>query len=88
MQTHDDSVRESFNLSHQQLVLEKQPKQLWLLKGFLIVLYIPAIVLFVWSYMRWSNFQHPRPREHYIYPDMIPCKSEHGKKWIREQKAY
>lgn len=76
LKIHDDSPRNSLDFVHQQLALEKRFKRVWLLKWSLVVLYIPAIILFVWSYLRWSNFQHPRPLKHYICPEMIPCKSE------------
>jgi len=72
LENQDDSLRGSLDEIDERLQLQRQSKQLYWLKLSLVILYVPAIVLFVLSYTRWSTASHPRPREHYIYPDMIP----------------
>lgn len=79
----DGSHEDSLDLGYQKPVQGKHLGHVPWLRWSFLVLYIPAIALFAWSYVRWSNFQ--QPREHYVCPDMIPCKLEHTSIQVREK---
>ena len=64
-----------YQYDHELLLLKKNIRHTWWLKVVLILLLLPTIILFVLSYLQWSGSRHPRPRQHYIYPDMILSES-------------
>ena len=62
---------DGLEINHQLLLLKKNVRQTRWLKVILVLLYIPSVALFALSYLQWSGFRHPRPRQNYTYPDMI-----------------
>ena len=66
-----DKGSESLELDHELFLLKKGVRHTRWLKIILVILYFPTIALFALSYLQWSGSRHPRPREHYVYPDMI-----------------
>ena len=63
--------RQQDQLDHQFSLLQKNITQTWWLKVSLVLLYFPAIVLLVLSYLQWSGAQNPTPRQQDTYPDMM-----------------
>ena len=62
---------DGLEINHQLLLLKKNVWHTRWLKAILVLLYIPSVALFALSYLQWSGSRHPRPRQHYTYPDMI-----------------
>lgn len=65
----DDSSRRN-----SEELLEKLIRQYRWLKTFLIIAYLPAIVLLVLSSFRWLGYWPLESGEHSTRPDLIPCK--------------
>ena len=76
---------EEDQFDHHFSLLKKNVRQTWWLKVLLVLLYFPAIVLLVLSYLQWSGSRSPMPRQQDLYPDIVISESNVLDSW---QKTY